>query len=891
MALFDSSATSHPLTFSQQQLASMATPSPLTSLSPSVQNTKQQSPRRIDQHLISSNEVYEAESHEKKVSYTMTTYIHQDRSEDDEVHDMRSDATTSSHEGTANASSSNGTTSPTTLVSPLKKHWGEESSVGVHSPSSESSTHFNEGPTQKVESACEDQWDLEDTTAHRPMGDEGMSTIMYERPETNGHETEDETQIIHRRDDTMNDTTNDTMNDTSTFSATPDTDLTRFAALRDSAESPTRRNAEGWSPSKQLRNSAAAATPGTVKRPLQLSTRPHSINSFDDELTPRRPYSASSPEDLLNFTGQSNIFIPPPQSSSRTSIRRSPSGRGGFPIKINPSPTHRSQASVDRERSRGVISPIKQISSPPTSTTPFVDRRNNLLDFDLEPLATPRSIPSITPRELESMRSELSSKICSLSATLSGKEAEVLALKRSITDAEVRVGNTSEELRNEKAFRENLEEEKLEWDRRGREMENVLREIRQEIMIGEHERDKLRRQTEEAEKKAEAMEVRVMELQRRLETANRRSNLSSTSSPKKKADGSSGEPATPSINGNGVDGTESISEAKERVARDLHALYKEKHEAKVAALKKSYEGRWEKRVRQLEEALECANTEILNLKTERDATMSGPLAFSTAAAQQRQNEEWLEERTKRCEDLLRDREHMEANSKVQQARIEGLESEVQTVKHLTDNLREELEKERLEKGDLVAQVDLFLALGDAQPTAPTPRRNGLVGGGAGGIGESRLRSVSSDSIATTLSSSYSGPRPSLEYHATAPPPYAPPTTTTSASPTHPHQQFHHHHQQQQQQQQQQSPARPSSSAINGRAAAAAATTTTAPRARPMSMLQQPGKFSGIPGPGGVGARGLSKGLPMRSAAGGGWGGGGGGGGIMEGIAKMGGRGY
>lgn len=47
----------------------------------------------------------------------------------------------------------------------------------------------------------------------------------------------------------------------------------------------------------------------------------------------------------------------------------------------------------------------------------------------------------------------------------------------------------------------------------------------------------------------------------------------------------------------------------------------------------------------------------------------------------------------------------------------------------------------------------------------------------------------------------------------------------------------------------------------------------------MSMLQPPGKFSGIPGPGGI--RGLGKGgAGGRTIAGGG-------GGILEGIAKMG----
>lgn len=840
----------------------MATLSPLTLLSPSVQNTKQKSPLRINQHNFFDNERYEAKSYEKEVSYTMSTYIHQDPSEDDEFHDTHSNATTSAFKGITKRISSNGIPSPNKFVSPLKKECVEESSESARSPSSETTIRFNEGLTQKIESPSKNEAEPEDATMHRALGDEGMSTIMHDRPETNRHETGDETEITLGMEETTN--------DISTFSAIPDADLTRFAALHDSAESPTRTNAEGWSPSKQLRNSAVA-TPGTGRRPLQLSTRSQSDNSFDNDTTPRRPYSASSPEDLLNFTGQSNIFIPPPQSSSRTSIRRSPSGRVGFPIKINPSPTHRSQASVDRERSRGVISPVKQISSPQTSTTPFADRRNNLLDFDLEPLATPRSIPSITPRELESLRSELSSQICSLSATLSGKEAEVLALKRSITDAEVRVGNTSEELRNEKSLRENLEQEKEEWDRRGREMENVLREIRQEIMIGEHERDKLRRQTEEAEKKTEEMEVRVVELQTRLDSANQRSTLSPTGSPRKVKDDSSGEPAIPLINGNGVHGmdiNEAVREATERVARDLHALYKSKHETKVAALKKSYEARWEKKVRHLEEELKSANTEILNLKTERDATMSGPLASCSAAADQ-QKEEWLEEQTRRSEHLIRVNEHIGADRKVLQAKIEGLESEAQSVRQLTDSLREQLEKERVEKGELVAQVDLFLALGDEQP-APALKQNGLVGAGAGG--ESRLRSVSSDSIptsSTSTPSSHAAPRQSMEYHAPPPPAHS----------------THQQYQQQygQQQQQQQSPARPTS-AVNGRAAAAAG---TGGRPRPMSMLQPPGKFSGIPGPGG--ARGVGKVLPTRT--------GGAGGGILEGIAKMGagagagGRGY
>lgn len=486
------------------------------------------------------------------------------------------------------------------------------------------------------------------------------------------------------------------------------------------------------------------------------------------------------------------------------------------------------------------MSPVKE-----TFSTPFADMRTNLLDFDLEPMATPRSIPSITPRELETLRSELSSQISSLSATLSGKEAEVLALKRAITDAEVRVGNTSEELRNEKSLRENLEEEKKDWDRRGREMEAVLREIRQEIMIGEHEREKLRKQAEEAEKRTEEMEVRVVELQTRLESANRRTTLSPTSSPTKKAEDSSSSettnPATPLPNGTDtdIDVNEAVRLATERVARDLHTLYKSKHETKVSALKKSYEARWEKKVRQLECELKSAQTEIGNLKTERDATMTGPLSPSNALVQQgERNRELLDEQCRISASLLNEKDRIEAEKKMLSAHVEGLESEIGSLRHETDSLRDQLETERIEKGELVAQVDLFLALGEAEPvpqppsSPPTPRA-----AARGGESQSRIRSVSSDSITPSTSTSTST------------------SAATAAAYASPYRQHQHQHQ---------SPARPAAPGA-GRAA----------KPRPISMLQPPGKFSGIPGPGGF-RGGAGKGLPAKTGAG-----------IMEGIAKMG----
>lgn len=790
----------------------MALSSPLTPLNPSIDNSKQRQRTGIAAVTALQQENLVSEHTLDKMA---SNPVHD--ASDDDFHDSFSNAATSPSKNSLHTQSIHGSPESANHRSPWRSSQYESQQTPRSNPL-DALQHLDRSPTNGSGGASRNT--LEDSMVHGK--DEGMSTIMHGRPGSNEQAQGEDTEITLNMEDTVG--------DISTFSVIPEADLTRFAALRGGPESPTRRTgAADWSPSKQLRS---AATP-TVKRPLQLAGRSISGGSPDSDATPRQ--SISNGEDLLNFTGQSNVFIPPhSQQRPRPAMGRTPSGRGGFPIRVNPSPSHRSQASVDRERSRGGTSPVKA-----TVSTPQADRRTNLLDFDLDPVPTPRSIPTVTPRELESLRSDLSSQISSLSATLSGKEAEVQALKRAVTDAEVRVGNTSEELRHEKSLRESLEHDQSEWDRQRREMETVLREIRQEIMVGEHQRDKLRRQAEEAEKKTEDMEVRVVELQTRLESANRRASLSPTASPRKN---SSNEPATPLTNGvSGMDINEAVREATERVARDLHALYKSKHETKVAALKKSYEARWEKKVRHLEDELKAATTEIVNLKTERDATMSGPVHLSleaqaTADKERSQQRQLLDNQTRISEQLARETESLKTENKTLDAKIVGLNTQLASVNDQTATLRQQLEQERVEKGELVAQVDLFLAMGDEPPRLQSQHRpthsNTSTGASPARSGpESRTRSVSEDSITTASTAS---------------------STTKEQPPGG-------------------SPVRPGAGARAG-------------RPRPMSMLQQPGKyFSGIPGPGGrgkPGAGGLGTGVGGR-------------GGILEGIAKMGagGRGY
>lgn len=564
---------------------------------------------------------------------------------------------------------------------------------------------FNEGLTTSMQQIQAQAKQDEERSMQRNAEDELMSRIYNgnQKPTTPSI-PEDEAEITCNVD--YNNYNDLTFGDLSTISAIP-ADMTRFANLRNSPTKTPR--PEAWSPSKQLRSSVLMGTPGTSQRPLHLLSASRHSNSSneDEEATPRRPQSMfnDSPTDLLNFTSQSNVNFPPPGSAQRSS-RRTPSGRGAFPIRVNPSPTHRSQASVDRQAAAGNISPQKSYFPTQTQATPAGARKNqhglDLLDIDLEPMATPRSIPSVTPRELEELRSSLQSRISGLEATLSGKEAEVSALKRAITDAEVRVGKTSEELRNERASKEDLEHKTNELEKRSREMEDVLREVKQNAFVEEREREKLRREKEEMERRCEERDVKVLELTASLDTL-RDQRIMSTPSPQKHSRSPSKDQFIPQTPGGSIDVDTAVKNATENVARELHALYKGKHERKVADLKTSYEKRWQKQVQDLREQLRSAQDETDALRTAKDATMSGVVPNAAQAA--------------KLSELGKENDALAAARGILDAKVAGLEEQLIAVKVEAGSLRKDLEQERVEKGELVAQVDLFLAMSAEQEAA------------------------------------------------------------------------------------------------------------------------------------------------------------------------------
>lgn len=313
----------------------------------------------------------------------------------------------------------------------------------------------------------------------------------------------------------------------------------------------------------------------------------------------------------------------------------------------------------------------------------------NLLDFELPPAPTPRSVPTITVRELESLKSSYLSQISSLEATLSGRKAEVESLKKAVGDAERRVGEAQEAVREERGRREHAEQEKAGWERRGTEVESVLNSVKEEVMKSEAEKDDLRRQMEDSERRVENAEARAVKAEERF------------------ADALAARASTGDGDSNAVEEqvqrlvAAQIDAKIEAVSRELHAVYKEKHERKVATLKKSYEARSEKKVAYLQDRLSSIEKQNEDLQAAKDATFSGPVADAAMDAE------------------------LKAELEEQKAAFTRLSIEMQTSRQQQDQLMRELQQERIEKGDLVAAVDEMLAL----QTGSAASGNGGNGGG------------------------------------------------------------------------------------------------------------------------------------------------------------------
>ncbi|MCJ1338008.1 hypothetical protein MMC09_003292 [Bachmanniomyces sp. S44760] len=458
------------------------------------------------------------------------------------------------------------------------------------------------------------------------------------------------------------------MDDTcySNFSAVPNADMTLFAGI---TETPPKRNGPSNPDGGQTRGNVICQSPSpspTPRRRYQNPTNPD-VNDTTNL--------------ILDFTEQFNINAP---ASSKPS-----------------SPT-KARTSADL------------VAHTATLRAPKFPSKSNLLDFDLPPAPTPRSVPSISHREVEALKSDFLSTISSLQATLSGKEAEIRCLLDANNDAERRVGEALQETNSLGREKEELETHRVEWEKREREMQGLLRGVKEEIIARQRENEDLLTTIQEGEKKREELETTLSASESRiagLEAArdtDSESTLVNGSSSRDVSNATS--TSTPST------GTKLVEAAVEKVARELHTLYKAKHETKVSALKKSYEARWEKRIKELTGKLEDAQRENEELKLGRDATMTGLAPGMLIAADDGKEAE--------REDTRRKAEELKALVEASEVKVKDLEAEVASLaKERDETVRNGVEKDsevqklKSENGDLVAMIDEFMSL---QASAPEP---------------------------------------------------------------------------------------------------------------------------------------------------------------------------
>lgn len=322
----------------------------------------------------------------------------------------------------------------------------------------------------------------------------------------------------------------------------------------------------------------------------------------------------------------------------------------------------------------------------------------NLLDFELPPPPTPRSLPTVTIREMESVKSQFQSQISSLTASLSGKEAEVDSLSKAVADAERRVGETQEIVREERSAREFAEAQMIDWKKKGEEVQNLVQDVQGELARIDAEREQLLQRLAEAEKRAEDAENRSSELETKVIEAESK-NVDMTTF----INNDDGEENKKIYSE--VECQAAIAEKVNEVARDLHTAYKAKHEKKIKALKDNYQKKADERCKELRLQIIRLERQVEEAEKKRDDTFSKVLPGglpSTAA-------ETSSTSVSNTEDLLK-LESQRAEIESLKAKLAGLQSELKSLHKSNESLLTDLEAERVEKGELVAAAEQMLSM-------------------------------------------------------------------------------------------------------------------------------------------------------------------------------------
>ncbi|KAH7356277.1 hypothetical protein BKA66DRAFT_501826 [Pyrenochaeta sp. MPI-SDFR-AT-0127] len=460
----------------------------------------------------------------------------------------------------------------------------------------------------------------------------------------------------------------------STFSEMPGLDMTKFAFLK---QSPAKDGQPGATP-----RARPQMTPSTIRH-TERTPSP----------TGRRAYKENDTTNLLlDFTAQIESF---------SSSRRSSPGRGRTsPTKSATQPDLRSYYQNQRSPAKGG----SYVPSTPSQSRQML----NLLDFELPPPPTPRSLPTVTIREMESVKSHFQSQISSLTASLSGKDAEVECLAKAIADAERRVGEAHETVRDERSAREHAEAQMIDWKKKGEEVQALLQDVQSELARNDSEREQLLTRLADAERRFEDAENRSSELETKIIEAESK-NVDMTTFINNDED------EDKKIYSE-MECQAAIAEKVNEVARDLHSAYKAKHEKKIKALKENYQRKADERCKELRVQIIRLERQVEEAEKKRDNTFSKIMPGEEMSREEEKCEKCGKDTnaspsvpSTNAEDLQR-LETQRAEIESLKAKLAGLQSELQSLRRSHDTLLDELEAERIEKGELVAAAEQMLAM-------------------------------------------------------------------------------------------------------------------------------------------------------------------------------------
>jgi len=286
-----------------------------------------------------------------------------------------------------------------------------------------------------------------------------------------------------------------------------------------------------------------------------------------------------------------------------------------------------------------------------------------------------------------------------------GKDAEITSLKKSISETERRSANNTVELRQCREEIEDMSARSGVLESKLQEAAKILTEARDEIEDRGRQIERFKDDYDSAQEELEYNRKQLGEAQQQLVDSKR--ELAATkqdliveqqkkSTPTKSSSGSTIDveaAVSKAVAAANATKEADITAAVEKVAKELHSLYKSKHEQKVSALKSSYASRWEKRVKELEARnmeLSSSNnnltSELRRIEDAKDESLSGPIISSE------------------------DFENLKAD-------LASRDRELKKTQEQIKKLNQEIELERQEKGELVAVVDEFMAMGGANTTA------------------------------------------------------------------------------------------------------------------------------------------------------------------------------